>query len=218
MFNYCFSEDLRNLVKSHFCYFNNGGDTMSCLNSRERSFTVIFLFTTPYIFVLMVLFIYEVPIQTALACITTSLSPPILRYIINCHLCCDCLQLLLHYGVTGKKGTLSDKEVMLSAKCQVFNKWNFRLFVCTLSFLVSRSFLSSSLKAIIVLIGFHIRRFLLELQALAELLPLLKKDGHRVLIFSQWTSMLDILEWMLEVIGVTYRRLDGRYCCNNCCS
>ncbi|XP_077246994.1 SNF2 domain-containing protein / helicase domain-containing protein isoform X2 [Tasmannia lanceolata] len=46
-------------------------------------------------------------------------------------------------------------------------------------------------------------------QVLAELLPSLKKDGHRVLIFSQWTSMLDILEWALDVIGVTYRRLDG---------
>ncbi|KAM5566541.1 hypothetical protein ABKV19_014944 [Rosa sericea] len=47
-------------------------------------------------------------------------------------------------------------------------------------------------------------------QALAELLPTLKQAGHRVLIFSQWTSMLDILEWALDVIGVTYRRLDGR--------
>ncbi|GLT96791.1 hypothetical protein SLE2022_143900 [Rubroshorea leprosula] len=46
-------------------------------------------------------------------------------------------------------------------------------------------------------------------QALAELLPSLKRGGHRVLIFSQWTSMLDILEWTLDVIGVTYRRLDG---------
>ncbi|XP_050372173.1 protein CHROMATIN REMODELING 19 [Argentina anserina] len=46
-------------------------------------------------------------------------------------------------------------------------------------------------------------------QALAELLPTLKQAGHRVLIFSQWTSMLDILEWALDVIGVTYRRLDG---------
>ncbi|CAM0903332.1 unnamed protein product [Alopecurus aequalis] len=46
-------------------------------------------------------------------------------------------------------------------------------------------------------------------QALAELLPSLTNDGHRVLIFSQWTTMLDILEWALEVIGVTYRRLDG---------
>ncbi|KAH9618282.1 hypothetical protein KSS87_005190, partial [Heliosperma pusillum] len=46
-------------------------------------------------------------------------------------------------------------------------------------------------------------------RALAKLLPSLKRDGHRVLIFSQWTSMLDILEWALDVIGVTYRRLDG---------
>uniref|UniRef100_A0ACD5UUC2 Uncharacterized protein n=1 Tax=Avena sativa TaxID=4498 RepID=A0ACD5UUC2_AVESA len=46
-------------------------------------------------------------------------------------------------------------------------------------------------------------------QVLAELLPSLANDGHRVLIFSQWTTMLDILEWALEVIGITYRRLDG---------
>ncbi|KAF7002982.1 hypothetical protein CFC21_018374 [Triticum aestivum] len=46
-------------------------------------------------------------------------------------------------------------------------------------------------------------------QALAELLPSLANNGHRVLIFSQWTTMLDILEWALEVIGITYRRLDG---------
>ncbi|KAK4400152.1 protein CHROMATIN REMODELING 19 [Sesamum angolense] len=46
-------------------------------------------------------------------------------------------------------------------------------------------------------------------RALAELLPVLNRSGSRVLIFSQWTSMLDILEWTLDVIGVTYRRLDG---------
>ncbi|XP_075657940.1 protein CHROMATIN REMODELING 19 [Castanea sativa] len=46
-------------------------------------------------------------------------------------------------------------------------------------------------------------------RALGELLPSLKQGGHRVLIFSQWTSMLDILEWGLDVIGVTYKRLDG---------
>ncbi|KAK6931810.1 Helicase, C-terminal [Dillenia turbinata] len=72
-------------------------------------------------------------------------------------------RLLLYYGINDEKGTLSDKDVMISAKCR----------------------------------------------ALAELLPSLKRAGHRVLIFSQWTSMLDILEWTLEVIGVTYRRLDG---------
>ncbi|XP_048136476.1 protein CHROMATIN REMODELING 19 isoform X2 [Rhodamnia argentea] len=46
-------------------------------------------------------------------------------------------------------------------------------------------------------------------RALTELLPALHRDGHRVLIFSQWTSVLDILEWILEIIDVTYRRLDG---------
>ncbi|KAF5779104.1 putative DNA helicase chromatin remodeling SNF2 family [Helianthus annuus] len=46
-------------------------------------------------------------------------------------------------------------------------------------------------------------------RALAGFLPTLVDGGHRVLIFSQWTSMLDILEWALDVIGVTYRRLDG---------
>ncbi|XP_058183492.1 protein CHROMATIN REMODELING 19 [Rhododendron vialii] len=72
-------------------------------------------------------------------------------------------RLLLHHGVSDKKGVLSDEHVMISAKCQ----------------------------------------------ELANLLPSLKESGHRVLIFSQWTSMLDILEWTLDVIGVTYRRLDG---------
>ncbi|CAN1336242.1 Protein CHROMATIN REMODELING 19 [Linum perenne] len=72
-------------------------------------------------------------------------------------------QMLRNYSVGDSKGILSDKHVMLSAKCRV----------------------------------------------LAELLPSLQEGGHRVLIFSQWTSMLDILEWTLDVIGVAYRRLDG---------
>lgn len=46
-------------------------------------------------------------------------------------------------------------------------------------------------------------------RTLAKLLPSLWRSGHRVLIFSQWTSMLDILEWALEEISLTYRRLDG---------
>ncbi|KAL8520740.1 hypothetical protein ACS0TY_011330 [Phlomoides rotata] len=52
--------------------------------------------------------------------------------------------------------------------------------------------------------------FSAKCRTLAELLPVLSRSGSRVLIFSQWTSMLDILEWTLDVIGVTYRRLDGR--------
>lgn len=29
------------------------------------------------------------------------------------------------------------------------------------------------------------------------------------MIFSQWTSVLDILGWLLEMMGLTYVRLDG---------
>lgn len=47
-------------------------------------------------------------------------------------------------------------------------------------------------------------------QALSKLLPKLKREGHRVLIFSQWTGMMDILEWALDVMGLEYTRLDGR--------
>jgi SWI/SNF-related matrix-associated actin-dependent regulator 1 of chromatin subfamily A len=46
-------------------------------------------------------------------------------------------------------------------------------------------------------------------QALVKLLPQLRREGHRPLIFSQWTSMLDILEWALDVTGFRYTRLDG---------
>jgi SWI/SNF-related matrix-associated actin-dependent regulator 1 of chromatin subfamily A len=42
------------------------------------------------------------------------------------------------------------------------------------------------------------------------MLPKLKEEGHRVLIFGQWTAMVDILEWGLDVIGLEYTRLDGR--------
>jgi hypothetical protein len=48
-------------------------------------------------------------------------------------------------------------------------------------------------------------------QFLRSLLPELKHHGHKVLLFSQWTSMLDILEWVLDELGLKYVRLDGRY-------
>lgn len=37
----------------------------------------------------------------------------------------------------------------------------------------------------------------------------LQAKGSRALIFSQWTSVLDILGWLLEMMGLTYVRLDG---------
>ncbi|XP_014471797.1 PREDICTED: SWI/SNF-related matrix-associated actin-dependent regulator of chromatin subfamily A containing DEAD/H box 1 homolog isoform X2 [Dinoponera quadriceps] len=48
-----------------------------------------------------------------------------------------------------------------------------------------------------------------KLKQLDELLPRLKKGGHRALIFSQFTMVLDILEEYLTIRGQTFLRLDG---------
>ncbi|XP_077298015.1 SWI/SNF-related, matrix-associated actin-dependent regulator of chromatin, subfamily a, containing DEAD/H box 1 isoform X2 [Arctopsyche grandis] len=44
---------------------------------------------------------------------------------------------------------------------------------------------------------------------LDELLPKFKAEGHRVLIFSQFTMVLDIIEPFLTIRGYHYLRLDG---------
>ena len=48
-----------------------------------------------------------------------------------------------------------------------------------------------------------------KLQKLYEMLRSLKTDGHRVLIFTQMTRVLDILEMFLSYNGHRYLRLDG---------
>ncbi|XP_058170277.1 chromodomain-helicase-DNA-binding protein Mi-2 homolog [Anopheles ziemanni] len=48
-----------------------------------------------------------------------------------------------------------------------------------------------------------------KLVLLEKMLKLLKSQGHRVLIFSQMTKMLDILEDFLEGLGYKYERIDG---------
>lgn len=48
-----------------------------------------------------------------------------------------------------------------------------------------------------------------KLQTLCGLLHNLKRGGHRVLIFTQMSKMLDILETFLNLNGHTYQRLDG---------
>mmetsp|Transcript_20122 Transcript_20122/g.68432 ORF Transcript_20122/g.68432 Transcript_20122/m.68432 type:complete len:1613 (-) Transcript_20122:1629-6467(-) len=48
-----------------------------------------------------------------------------------------------------------------------------------------------------------------KLQQLAELLRRLRSEGHRALIFTQMSKMLDILEAFLNLYGYTYLRLDG---------
>ena len=42
-----------------------------------------------------------------------------------------------------------------------------------------------------------------------KLLPKLREDGHKVLIFSQMVRILDIIEDYLHIRGYTYERLDG---------
>ena len=48
-----------------------------------------------------------------------------------------------------------------------------------------------------------------KLQTLAELLRERKSGGHRVLIFTQMSKMLNVLETFLNLNGHTYLRLDG---------
>jgi len=45
--------------------------------------------------------------------------------------------------------------------------------------------------------------------ALTALLTELKAKGSKPLIFSQWTTILDIIEWLMDDLGLAYCRLDG---------
>lgn len=49
-----------------------------------------------------------------------------------------------------------------------------------------------------------------KVQKLCELLTRFKENGDRTLIFSQFTSVMDILEWVLETLGMSFFRLDGQ--------
>jgi SNF2 family DNA or RNA helicase len=50
-----------------------------------------------------------------------------------------------------------------------------------------------------------------KLQVLDQMLRKLKKDGHKVLVFSQFTTMLDIIEDYLTLLrpGMKFCRIDG---------
>jgi chromodomain-helicase-DNA-binding protein 4 len=48
-----------------------------------------------------------------------------------------------------------------------------------------------------------------KLSFLAKILPKLKERGHRILIFSQFLDMLDLLEEFLRGCGMKFGRLDG---------
>lgn len=48
-----------------------------------------------------------------------------------------------------------------------------------------------------------------KFQVLAKILPLWRKQGHRVLIFCQWRKMLNIIERFTRAQGWRFLRLDG---------
>lgn len=49
-----------------------------------------------------------------------------------------------------------------------------------------------------------------KISKLKEILPGMKANGDRILLFSQFTQMLDILERVLNHMGVTFIRMDGQ--------
>ena len=48
-----------------------------------------------------------------------------------------------------------------------------------------------------------------KFESLRELLPTLVFDGHRILIFSSWTSCLDLLGCLMQHLGILFLRMDG---------
>jgi SNF2 family DNA or RNA helicase len=48
-----------------------------------------------------------------------------------------------------------------------------------------------------------------KVQALVEALATAAQEGHKALVFSQWTSMLDLIEPALQKEGLAFIRLDG---------
>ena len=48
-----------------------------------------------------------------------------------------------------------------------------------------------------------------KMRHLKKVLPELLSDGHRVLIFSQWTRLLDLLQILLNDLDLNFLRLDG---------
>ena len=48
-----------------------------------------------------------------------------------------------------------------------------------------------------------------KIQALADALLNASEDGHKALVFSQWTSLLDLIEPVLQQIDIPFVRLDG---------
>lgn len=51
---------------------------------------------------------------------------------------------------------------------------------------------------------------------LLSLISTLLTERHRVLIFSQWIMILDIIELVLNQQSILTYRIDGQVCCTKC--
>lgn len=49
-----------------------------------------------------------------------------------------------------------------------------------------------------------------KIELLKDLLPEMKANGDRVLLFSQFTQVLDLLEAVLATLGIRYLKLTGQ--------
>ncbi len=58
--------------------------------------------------------------------------------------------------------------------------------------------------------GEHLIKNCMKFRILDQLLPRLKKQGSKVIIFSQMTSLMDILDDYIRYRGYTYCRIDGQ--------
>ena len=59
-------------------------------------------------------------------------------------------------------------------------------------------------------LGNHIIAESGKFRLLDDMLPMMQSNGDRVLIFSQFTMMMDIMEKFLKIRGHRYLRLDGQ--------
>lgn len=104
----------------------------------------------------------------------------------------------------------STPKVFTGSNCGFFSQSLRNRYLCDVL-----SYFAGKFRYIVVRqqLFFHDKRLIQydcgKLQKLAHLLRALRIGGHKVLIFTQMTKMLDILESFLNLYGYSYCRLDG---------
>ncbi|GFH51369.1 SWI/SNF-related matrix-associated actin-dependent regulator of chromatin subfamily A containing DEAD/H box 1 [Chaetoceros tenuissimus] len=111
---------------------------------------------------------------------------------------------LYEYGYFGRDATCT--QDLVKRELQKFSDYDIHCAAAEL--IAERSFRSGELN-----------KYLLQeedlfcspkFSRLRDLLPKLIKDGHRMLIFSQWTRCLDLLGCLMDAMNLRYLRLDGQ--------